>query len=114
MKIKEFIHGWLKNETHKSFYKKIVFVTSILDIPEDTSLDVYIVGTPKKQKWAVFKCPCLKHRIEVNLMPNKHPSWEATVKRGRLSLWPSVVVSRHPCQSHFWLKQNNIERAYFD
>lgn len=93
-------------------YSKVAFVDSMSSVPDEPGMTIYIVGTSKLPKWAVFDCPCERgHRLTVPLMRSVSPHWTLRVRRGRASLSPSVSVDRDPCTSHFWLRDNRVEWA---
>jgi len=93
-------------------YAKIAFIDSLPDAPDDPGSTIYIVGTAKLAKWAVFRCPCgVRHRLEVPLMKSISPHWTLRLRGGRATLWPSVSVDNDPCKSHFWLRENRVEWA---
>lgn len=95
-------------------YANVLFVTSVSDVPDKIGNDVYVVGMEEAYKWVIFECPCSKgHRLDVNLMKSQSPRWRAIFSKGKLSLSPSVVVTDHPCQSHFWFDSNKAIEAYF-
>jgi hypothetical protein len=93
-------------------YTTFLFVNSLSDVPQHTGKTIYVVGNRKKNKWVVFECPnhCGK-RIEVNLMSSKYPYWTLTIKKKKISLWPSVVVK--DCGAHFYLTRNKVIGATF-
>jgi hypothetical protein len=93
-------------------YSAVKFVDSIVSVPDDPERTIYIAGPAKFPKWAVFSCPCgQKHRLTVPLMKSVDPHWILVLRRGRVSLRPSVSVDNDPCSSHFWLRDNRIEWA---
>ena len=93
-------------------FSKVTFIDSMPSVPDEPGTTIYIVGTTKLPKWAVFECPCgQRHRLTVPLMKSVSPHWTLRVKRGRASLWPSVSVDKDPCTSHFWLRDNRVEWA---
>jgi hypothetical protein len=102
----EKLFGW----SEPPDYTKLLFVDSLSEVPKYTGKDIYIVGNSKK-KWIVFQCPnkCGR-RIEVNLMRSKYPYWTLSVKRKKVSLWPSVVVD---CGAHFYLTRSKVIEARF-
>ncbi len=101
---------WSTKNNYK--YKKLIIVSSFGDVPEKTGEDIYIVRSGKFDKWAIFMCPnnC-GERVDVNLMKARDPRWELEVKKGKASLYPSVVVET--CGAHFWLHKSEAEWAFF-
>jgi len=90
-------------------YSGVKFVDSLPDVPAQIGNDIYIVGSSKAAKWVVFNCPCLKsHKLTVNLMKSNYPRWTLRLSGKKVSLSPSIVVTDHPCKSHFWLKSNQV------
>jgi hypothetical protein len=85
-------------------------------VPQETGRIIYVVGSEEFPKWAVFECPCgRKHQLNVPLMKSVRPHWLLTIDaRGRASLSPSVSVDNDPCLSHFWLRSNQIEWAFWE
>lgn len=71
---------------------------------------IYIVGGPRYQKWAVFRCP--KHEdeiIQLSLMQNRRPRWTITLDfLDRPTLHPSVR-QLDGAYAHFWVKAGQIE-----
>ena len=97
---------WWRRRKRSVSYSKIMYVSSMTDVPSDLRKNIYIVEREGTKKWAVMKCPCGKTtRVEVNLMKSKRPYWEIRVTEKGVSLHPSVVVSGN-CNCHFWLKDN--------
>ncbi len=96
-----------ENKGYYSVYEGIIFVNSLSDVPEKTDKKIYIVGVKNRAKWVVFKCPdgCGR-RVEVNLMKTRYPKWEMTIKKKKVSLYPSVIVNG--CKTHFWLDNSTV------
>lgn len=100
---------WWWNRKRIKKYSGLIYVNSILDIPEKLKNKIYIVKKEGSFKWVVFECACSKkNRIEVNLMRTRKPYWEIFILNDRVSLSPSVVVL-NKCDCHFWMREN---RAY--
>jgi hypothetical protein len=58
---------------------------------------------------SVHKCACgCGSKITLPLNPAK---WRLLWDGERISLWPSVGNWSYPCQSHYWIEQNQIEWA---
>jgi len=111
MKIKSILSSFFTHFFTKDLYNKTVFVNSLSDVPRNPQTDIYIVKNNDKQKWVVFACPnkCGK-RIEVNLMQSRQPFWLLKMKKKKVSLSPSIVVT--DCGAHFWLRNNNVEWSF--
>jgi len=57
----------------------------------------------------VHKCACgCGSKIALPISPAK---WRYLWDGERISLWPSVGNWSYPCQSHYWIEQNEIEWA---
>ena len=111
---KLFAKLWRRRKSaHK--YSSVTFIDSLPDVPANTGNVIYIVGSVSAAKWAVFNCPCLKgHKLTVNLMRSSYPRWSLKITRKKISLSPSIIVTDYPCQSHFWLRSNEVFIAYED
>lgn len=69
----------------------------------------YIIGSGQ-HKWVVLSCPCRCGRqVDVNLMPNREPSWQISVRDGRLSVTPSLCMPPGQCDSHYWIRNGRID-----
>lgn len=101
------------NKKKDSFFKDVVFVSSLVDVPENPGKSIYIVSSGQSNKWVVFRCPnnCGK-RIEVNLMKSRYPYWKMKQKNKKITLYPSVVEQE--CGAHFWLENNDVIWSYRD
>jgi Family of unknown function (DUF6527) len=110
MKINFF--GNLFRKREKPDFTNLVYVESLADIPNQTGLTIYVVSNYGKHKWVVFECPnhCGK-RVEVNLMRSRYPHWYMNIRKGKVSLSPSIVVEN--CGAHFFLTKNRIIEVKF-
>ncbi len=102
---------WLlpRKRTNKAFkYSGVIFLDRFGDLPGTLKNSVYIIGTLERPKWAIFNCPnnC-GYRIEVNLMKSKEPYWTVKIRRNKVSIYPSIVVTG--CGAHFYLVNNQVE-----
>lgn len=112
--MKTFFSKYWSARKAKRTYSAVIFVDSLPDVPSSVANNIYIAGTPERPKWAVFDCPCLEgHTLTVNLMRTGSPRWRVDFKSGKITLSPSIVVTDHACQSHFWLQSNKVYEAYF-
>ncbi|MFA5841125.1 MAG: DUF6527 family protein [Candidatus Paceibacterota bacterium] len=114
MKIKKLFYNWW-NSARSFKYKKVYFVSSINKIPEGKlEKHIYIVSKEGKNLWVVMDCPKgHDRRIEVNLMKSIKPFWEIQLQNGKLTLYPSIVVSGKSCNCHFWLRDNKVYDAHW-
>jgi|SRR5579863_3846879 len=104
MKI-NFIFGKRRKLQKEKRYKRIQYVSSFSDVPSDPGDVLYIVKGSVAFKWLVFSCPnSCGRRVEVNLMKKTDPRWDISIKKGKASLFPSVIVNG--CGAHFWIKSN--------
>lgn len=109
MKEIHFLGDWWYRLKRRHRYTCVKCVDSMIEVPERTARGIYIVGSRESPKWAVFDCPCSRgHRLTVNLMRSRYPYWNLEMARETVSLTPSIVVTDHPCQSHFWLHRNRV------
>ena len=73
---------------------------------------VVIVGTPGRESWAAFDCPCRRgHRLMVNLDKSRRPAWNIDSVKP-LTIRPSIdnVYSQGRC--HFTLRGGKINWAH--
>jgi hypothetical protein len=91
------------------YYGKVAVVSSMDDIPENLSRDIFLVNRAGINRWVVLACPCgCGERLDVNLMSHRRPHWRLRQHRGAISLLPSLWVSKERCGSHFWLIRNRV------
>src|SRR4051812_28436079 len=85
------------------FYKGVVVVSSVDDVPTQLSKEVYIVSRGGSDRWAMLTCPCgCGERLDVNLTRARWPHWRLRRHDGTISISPSLWVSEERCGSHFW------------
>ena len=111
MKALRTIGSWWKRAKPDRRYAHTIFLDSRHEMPDNPQADtLYVVGARKAPKWLIFDCPCdCGHRLEVNLMRARKPSWRLSVSVGKkLSVFPSLWVVGDMCDSHFWLKNNTV------
>ena len=104
--ILKFFNWWKKRKKIKK-YSKVIYINSLSSVPKKLGKKIYVVGTKNEvQKWVVFTCPCpQKNRIEVNLMKSRKPFWVLTLANEKVSLSPSVIVTK-TCNCHFWMRNS--------
>lgn len=69
-----------------------------------------LIKDKDKNKWLKFICPCgCGKEITVNLMSGS--PWRASVNKGKISVFPSVVVKE--CNGHFWIRDSKFIKARF-
>ena len=92
------------------------FVESKSLVPDVLGDEIFVVGSLEHPKWVVLRCPCGQgHQIDVPLMKSVRPHWRLRLDPyGRASLYPSISVPDDPCSSHFWLRSNAVEWAFWE
>jgi hypothetical protein len=101
---------WWRNLRRRSKISRVVVVESMTVIPAQIGSDLYLVRQGDFDKRAVLDCPCgCGRRIDLNLVCAQNPSWSAQLRRGSISLRPSIWLTDDACKSHFFVKQNKIE-----
>lgn len=80
------------------------FVEFIPKVLEDDILYISI-----RFRTAVHKCACgCGNKTVTRFSPT---DWELTFNGIGVSLYPSIGNWGFPCQSHYWIKENNVEWA---
>lgn len=76
-------------------------------VPKQLEDGVLYVSIPYST--TVHKCACgCGSKITLPISPAK---WRYMWDGDTISLWPSVGNWSYPCQSHYWIEQNDIEWA---
>jgi hypothetical protein len=76
-------------------------------VPRGPEEGVLYVSIPYST--SVHKCACgCGSKITLPINPAK---WRFLWDGERISLWPSVGNWSYPCQSHYWIEQNQVEWA---
>jgi hypothetical protein len=76
-------------------------------IPSD--LDEGVLYVSMEYATVVHLCCCgCGNQVVTPLKPNR---WSLTFDGVALSLWPSVGNWSFPCQSHYWIRENEVEWA---
>jgi Family of unknown function (DUF6527) len=106
---------WFKKQKEPPQHFQKVHVVSVMSaIPNDLGQDIYIVEKDHQRTWAVFECPCdTSHRLVVNLARSRRPSWGISVRKNKVSLWPSLWL-KGLCNSHFWIRNSRVYWARAD
>ena len=73
------------------------------------TLENGILYVSNKYKTASHLCCCGCGSKVVT--PLKAGGWQVTVKRGAVTLFPSIGSWALPCQSHYWIRGNTVEWA---
>lgn len=104
------MRGLLRRKKRPAFtYTAVRNAESMTDVPVELGSEIILVKRKGTQLWAVLMCPCgCGERINVNLMRTADPHWMLSVRRGKISLSPSLWVSPKKCGSHFWLIDNGV------
>lgn len=94
-------------------YSNVILVNSTSEVPDDAKSDIYLVGIDGYYKWVMFSCPdgC-GIRVEVNLMKVRKPFWHMQLKRGKITIRPSIIVEN--CGAHFWLEKNTCVWSLYE
>lgn len=107
-KIAKSFRRWFHKERAAFTYAGVRTVESMTDVPSELGWQVYVVSRNGVPRWVVLKCPCgCGERLNVNLMRSANPHWDLSMRRGRVSLSPSLW-SQAKCESHFWLRNNGV------
>jgi len=70
---------------------------------------VFVVRCSGKQAWLALDCPCSRrHRLLINLDPDRRPSWRMDTGR-HLSLSPSVDVLDSGRRCHFSIRNGRVQ-----
>lgn len=79
--------------------------------PEDIAPGwVYVVGGPKYQKWAYFRCPTGNGEIiQLSLIPNRRPRWQVNIDWLRRPTIAPSVRQLEGTFAHFWLRKGAVE-----
>ena len=82
------------------------------DLPGAPQKDtVYVIGGRRNPFSAAVVCPRKKCRqiIQLDISPQVKPRWKMREHSdGRISLWPSVLVTNLPCRCHYWMRRGHI------
>lgn len=86
----------------KKFKHKFVEI-----IPDNIESDVLYIST--KYKIAIHMCPCgCGSEVATTISPH---DWKITFDGESVSLYPSIGSWSLPCQSHYWITNNEVEWA---
>lgn len=85
--------------------KHTSFAPSYVDsIPANLEGGVLYISLVRRT--ASHLCPCgCESRVVTPLKPAK---WQITERDGLVSLWPSIGLWQKPCQSHYWIRDNEV------
>lgn len=99
---------WFRTKKPPKYFGKIHIVENVSEVPDEPRRDFFVVRREDKDLWAIFMCPCDQtHLLRINLSHQKWPFWKCTIKRGNISLSPSVWLD-YGCKSHFWIHESRI------
>ncbi|OJW54359.1 MAG: hypothetical protein BGO55_11735 [Sphingobacteriales bacterium 50-39] len=69
---------------------------------------IYIVQDGLEADSLFFKCPCgCKTTICLNLLKDTRPCWSFSVKKGRITISPSIWA-KAGCGSHFLIREGKV------
>lgn len=74
------------------------------EIPESLDEGVLYISLPYRVTAHACCCGC-KTRVNTPLLPTR---WNLIQNNGSVSLYPSVGNSRLRCQSHYWIRDNQV------
>lgn len=84
------------------------------DLPSTLGTALFVVGPRERPKWLVLMCPCgCGQRLDANLSPRRYPHWTISIRRGKLTAYPSLAVESRECGCHFWLRDSNVYLASY-
>ena len=108
-KLIKVLRGLARRKRKPAFtYSTVRRVESMTDVPDKLGSEIVLVLRKNVAQWAVFMCPCgCGQRLNVNLMRSAEPHWLMSMRRGKVSLSPSLWATEK-CGSHFWLVNNGI------
>ena len=103
------IRRWIEDRLAQREFERVVHVPELHDVPDDLDpTSIYIAGTVKLPKWAVFMCPCERpHRVTLSLQPSDPERWRVMDQRPGPTIFPSVDVSDWR-RCHFWVKKGRV------
>jgi len=82
------------------------------DLPDNPDKDrVYIIGGRKHPFWAAVTCPRKQcgEIIHLDIAPESSDRWCVTEQsNSRITLSPSIHVTKLPCKCHYWLRDGYI------
>ena len=77
-------------------------------IPEKTEEGILYISL--KYCTAIHRCPCgCGNEVVTPISPS---DWRFTFDGRSVSLYPSIGSFNLECQSHYWIKNNKIRKAY--
>ena len=77
-------------------------------VPKDLEEGILYISVPYRT--AVHKCACgCGSKITTPIRPHQ---WRLTYNGETVSLSPSIGNWSYPCQSHYWIEDNQIEWSY--
>ena len=100
---------WLwRTLTRRRRIDRVVIVATRRDLPMNLGRSLYVVGTNPPQ-WAVMNCPCgCGDRTNANLGVASRNSWALSIREGKATLDPSLLMAIERCGSHFFVRENRI------
>jgi hypothetical protein len=104
------LKNWWRKHLRLRQFRGVAFLAPDADPSSALKTRVLVlVGSLEKPKWLRFICPCrCGEVIALNLMGSYYPRWEIILhSNGTLSVTPSVDSKK--CNSHFWIRRNQIE-----
>ncbi len=110
MKLIARVQRWVEDRFGPREFERVVRVSELHDVPDHLDpKSIYVAGTVKVPKWAVFICPCEHpHRVTLSLQSSHAERWRITDRRPGPTISPSVdVLDSRRC--HFWVKRGQVQ-----
>jgi hypothetical protein len=101
---------WWRKIQRKHAFKRVLIIESMTELPARLNSNLYIVRRGGHDRRAVFNCPCkCGRRIDLNLVKAGGPQWIFRLEKCKATIEPSVWLLEERCQSHFFIRENNVE-----
>jgi Family of unknown function (DUF6527) len=109
MKLFGRLRRWIEDHFEPREFDSVIRVSELHDVPDDLDFKaIYVAGTVKAPKWAVFMCPCERpHRVTLSLQSSHPQRWRISDRRPGPTIFPSVDV-RDWQRCHFWVKRGQV------
>lgn len=103
---------WLKSHNFIEQYRRAYETEWVEDLPENPARNtIYIIGGRKYPYYAVVLCSRKKcnEMIHLAISPEFKKRWRYEEhSNGRLTLHPSIYLTKSPCRCHYWIREGHI------